>query len=536
MSLPKINPVKTNAWKKLIAQKDIFNNKSLKELFNDDKNRIEYFSIGFDQIDVDFSKNLIDKETFDLLLNLADECKLKESIGKLFSGEAINETENRSVLHTELRNFKSKIQSIINDRKKIQSLCDKIINGKLKGQTGEKYTDIVNIGIGGSDLGPKMAVEALKFYKNHLNIHFISNVDGDHTADILNKLNPETTFFIIVSKTFTTQETLTNASIAKEWVINNLKTNEISNHFCAVSSNLNAVENFGINKDLIFSMYDFIGGRFSMWGSVGLSIALSVGYDNFEKFLKGAEKMDNHFKNASFEKNIPICLALIGIWNSNFLNSETQAIIPYNESLCFLPNYLQQAMMESNGKNTDRSGNKIDYNTGSIIWGGTGTNTQHAFFQLIHQSNKLIPCDFIGFKKSLHGNTNSHNKLMSNYVGQMEALMLGKNIKDVVNDLKINGTSLEQINKVSAFKVFDGSKPTNSILIEQLSPENFGMLIAMYEHIIFTKGIIWNIFSFDQWGVELGKVLASKLLTEIQSGEIKNHDESTKSLLKKLKN
>ena len=355
MSLPKINPVKTNAWKKLIAHKDIVNKKSLKELFNEDKDRIGHFAIEFDQIDVDFSKNLIDKETFDLLLNLADECKLKESIGKLFSGEVINETENRSVLHTELRNFKSKIQSIINDRKKIQSLCDKIINGKLKGQTGEKYTDIVNIGIGGSDLGPKMAVEALKFYKNHLNIHFISNVDGDHTADILNKLNPETTFFIIVSKTFTTQETLTNASIAKEWVINNLKTNEISNHFCAVSSNLNAVENFGINKDLVFSMYDFIGGRFSMWGSVGLSIALSVGYDNFEKFLKGAEKMDNHFKNASFEKNIPVCLALIGIWNSNFLNSETQAIIPYNESLCFLPNYLQQAMMESNGKNIDRS-------------------------------------------------------------------------------------------------------------------------------------------------------------------------------------
>ena len=536
MSLPKINPIKSSSWKKLIAHKDIINKKSLKELFNEDKNRIDHFTIEFDQIDVDFSKNLIDKETFNLLLNLADECKLKESIAKLFSGEAINETENRSVLHTALRDFKSDIQSIINDRKKIQSLCDKIINGKIKGQTGKKYTDIVNIGIGGSDLGPKMAVEALKFYKNHLNIHFISNVDGDHAADILKKLNPETTFFIIVSKTFTTQETLTNAGIAKEWISNNLKTNEISNHFCAVSSNLNAIENFGINKDLIFSMYDFIGGRFSMWGSVGLSIAISVGYENFEKFLKGAEKMDNHFKNASFEKNIPVCLALIGVWNSNFLNSETQAIIPYNESLCFLPNYLQQAMMESNGKNIDRSGNKIDYSTGSIIWGGTGTNTQHAFFQLIHQSNRLIPCDFIGFKKCLHGNTDSHDKLMSNYVGQMEALMVGKNIEDVVNDLKINGTSSEEINKVSAFKVFGGNKPTNSILFEQLSPESFGMLIAMYEHIIFTKGIIWNIFSFDQWGVELGKVLASKLLTEIQSGEIKNHDQSTKSLLKKLKN
>ena len=283
-------------------------------------------------------------------------------------------------------------------------------------------------------------------------------------------------------------------------------------------------------------MYDFIGGRFSMWGSVGLSIALSIGYDNFEKFLKGAEKMDNHFKNASFEKNIPVCLALIGIWNSNFLNSETQAIIPYNESLCFLPNYLQQAMMESNGKNTDRYGNKIDYNTGSIIWGGTGTNTQHAFFQLIHQSNKLIPCDFIGFKKSLHGNTDSHNKLMSNYVGQMEALMLGKNLTDVESDLKSNGFSNEEINKLSIYKVFEGNKPTNSILFQQLNPESLGMLIALYEHIIFAKGIIWNIFSFDQWGVELGKALASKLLTEIKSGRIKNHDVSTKSLLKKLKN
>jgi len=536
MSLPKINPVKTNAWKKLIAHKDIINKKSLKELFKEDKNRLDYLAIEFDQIDVDFSKNLIDKKTFDLLLNLADECRLKESIGNFFSGEVINETENRSVLHTALRDFSSNIQSLINDRKKIQNLCDKITNGKLKGQTGKKYTDIVNIGIGGSDLGPKMTVEALKFYKNQLNIHFISNVDGDHTADILKKLNPETTFFIIVSKTFTTQETLSNANIAKEWIVNSLNTNEISNHFCAVSSNLNAVENFGVNKDLIFSMYDFIGGRFSMWGSVGLSIALSVGYENFEKFLKGAEKIDNHFKNASFEKNIPVCLALIGIWNSNFLNAETQAVIPYNESLCFLPSYLQQAMMESNGKNRDRSGNKIEYNTGNIIWGGTGTNTQHAFFQLIHQSNKLIPCDFIGFRKCLHGNTDSHNKLMSNYVGQMEALMLGKNIEDVVNDLKINGTSAEEINKVSAFKVFDGSKPTNSILLEQLSPESFGMLIALYEHVIFTKGIIWNIFSFDQWGVELGKVLASKLLTEIESGKIENHDESTKSLLKKLKN
>ena len=536
MSLHKINPTETKAWKKLIEQKHNLSTETLNSLFSKESNRLNYLSIKWDCFDVDFSKNILNEKTFNLLAELAEECKISDSIKMLFDGDKINETEGRSVLHTELRNFKTSNSSIVADREKIKSFSSKIIDGTIKGCTGKKFTDVVNIGIGGSDLGPKMAVEALKFYKNSLNIHFISNVDGDHNEEVLKTLNPETTFFIVVSKTFTTQETLTNANLAKNWIQKKLDTKEIQNHFCAISTNIDAVKDFGINEDYIFKMYDFVGGRFSMWGSVGLSISISIGYDNFKKFLIGAEKMDTHFKESPIEKNIPICLALIGIWNSNFLGSHTQGIIPYTEYLNLLPNYLQQSMMESNGKNIDRSGKKINYSTGNIIWGGTGTNTQHAFFQLIHQGDKLIPCDFIGFKNSLHGNKDSHNKLMSNYVGQMQALMRGRSLNEVVSEMESKNMDEETINKNANFKVFDGNKPTTSILIDQLNPESLGMLISMYEHIVFTKGVIWNIFSFDQWGVELGKVLASKLLTEIEGGEIGNHDHSTESHLKKLKN
>ena len=536
MSLYKINPTKTKAWKKLVEQKDKLSTETLNSLFIKESDRLNYLSIKWDCFDVDFSKNIINKETFNLLTELAEECKVSDSIKMLFNGDKINETEERSVRHTELRNFKTSNSSILADKEKIKSFSSKIINGTIKGYTGKKFTDVVNIGIGGSDLGPKMAVEALKFYKNSLNIHFISNVDGDHNEEVLKNLNPETTFFIIVSKTFTTQETLTNANFAKKWIQKKLDTKDIQNHFCAISTNIDAVKDFGIKEDNIFRMYDFVGGRFSMWGSVGLSISISIGYNNFKKFLIGANKMDKHFQESQIEKNIPICLALIGIWNSNFLGSHTQAIIPYSEYLNLLPNYLQQSMMESNGKNVDRSGKKINYSTGNIIWGGTGTNTQHAFFQLIHQGDKLIPCDFIGFKKSLHGNKDSHNKLMSNYVGQMQALMKGRSLKEVAYEMELKKIDKETINKNANFKVFYGNKPTTSILIDQLNPESLGMLISMYEHIVFTKGVIWNIFSFDQWGVELGKVLASKLLTEIEGGEIGNHDHSTESHLKKLKN
>ena len=536
MSLHKINPTETKAWKKLIEQKHNLSTETLNSLFSKESNRLNYLSIKWDCFDVDFSKNILNEKTFNLLTELAEECKISDSIKMLFDGDKINETEGRSVLHTELRNFKTSNSSIVADREKIKSFSSKIIDGTIKGYTGKKFTDVVNIGIGGSDLGPKMAVEALKFYKNSLNIHFISNVDGDHNEEVLKALNPETTFFIVVSKTFTTQETLTNANLAKNWIQKKLDTKEIQNHFCAISTNIDAVKDFGIDEEYIFKMYDFVGGRFSMWGSVGLSISISIGYDNFKKFLIGAEKMDVHFKESPIEKNIPICLALVGIWNSNFLGSDTQGIIPYTEYLNLLPSYLQQSMMESNGKNIDRSGKKINYSTGNIIWGGTGTNTQHAFFQLIHQGDKLIPCDFIGFKKSLYGNKDSHNKLMSNYVGQMQALMKGRSLKEVVSEMESKNIDEETINKNANFKVFDGNKPTTSILIDQLNPESLGMLISMYEHIVFTKGVIWNIFSYDQWGVELGKVLASKLLTEIEGGEIGNHDHSTESHLKKLKN
>ena len=535
MTLDKINPTKTKSWKKLKSLKSTVD---LKTLFKNDNDRLKKYSISIDELYVDYSKNLIDDEILNLLINLSKECKLRDAIDKQFTGEKINETEDRAVLHTALRSFDKKspfFEVIQKDRKKIKDFSDGIIDGTFSSSTGKKFTDIVNIGIGGSDLGPVMVVEALKYYKTDLNIHFISNIDGDHVNEILKNLNPETTFFIIVSKTFTTQETITNALTIKEWFCEKLNEKAIKSHFAAVSTNLNAIKDFGIDPKFVFPMYDFIGGRFSLWGTVGLSISLAIGYQNFEKLLKGANSMDLHFKNEPFEKNIPVILALISIWYNNFLNAESEAIIPYSEYLKYLPSYLQQAVMESNGKSVDRNGNFIKYQTGNIIWGGSGTNAQHAFFQLIHQGTKLIPCDFIGFKKSLYGNDDHHNKLLSNFIGQTEALLNGIGLDDVKTEMLKSQESHEKMDMIAPFKVFVGNKPTTTILFNNLTPKSLGMLISMYEHKIFTQGIIWNIFSYDQWGVELGKKLAAKLLTEIQTGKIQKHDDSSTFLLKKTK-
>ncbi len=535
MALDKINPTKTKSWKKLKSLKSTVD---LKTLFKNDNDRLKKYSISIDELYVDYSKNLIDDEILNLLINLSKECKLHDAIDKQFNGEKINETEDRAVLHTALRSFDKKspfFEVIQKDRKKIKDFSDGIIDGTFLSSTGKKFTDIVNIGIGGSDLGPVMVVEALKYYKTNLNIHFVSNIDGDHVSEILKNLNPETTFFIIVSKTFTTQETITNALTIKRWFCEKVNEEAIKSHFAAVSINLKAIKDFGINPKFVFPMYDFIGGRFSLWGTVGLSISLAIGYQNFEKLLKGANSMDLHFKNEPFEKNIPVILALISIWYNNFLDAESEAIIPYSEYLKYLPSYLQQAVMESNGKSVDRNGNFIKYQTGNIIWGGSGTNAQHAFFQLIHQGTKLIPCDFIGFKESLYGNDDHHNKLLSNFIGQTEALLNGIGLDDVKTEMLISKESHEKIDKIAPFKVFQGNKPTTTILFNNLTPKSLGMLISMYEHKIFTQGIIWNIFSYDQWGVELGKKLAAKLLTEIQTGKIQKHDDSSTFLLKKTK-
>ena len=538
MSLKNINPAKTSSWKSLESHFNEIKDLEIKDLFKKN-NRATDLSISWDKFTVDFSKNRINEKTLHLLINLAKECDLENSIKKQFEGEKINKTENRAVLHTAVRaNGKEKIfvddknivPSIIESRTKMKNFTDDVIAGKIKGSTNEKFTDIVNIGIGGSDLGPVMIVDALKYYKSRLNPHFVSNVDGDHVLEVLNKLNPETTLFIIVSKTFKTQETLSNANTIKKWLISKLGKKSVYSHFAAVSTNTKEIENFGINKEYFFSMNEWVGGRFSLWSSVGLSISLSIGSDNFESLLNGANQMDKHFKSSSIEKNIPIVLALISIWYNNFFKCETEAIIPYSQNLNRLPAYLQQAIMESNGKSIDRNGDKTSYQTGNIVWGGTGTNSQHAFFQLIHQGTKLIPCDFIGFTNPLYKENNQHNKLMSNFFAQTEALMMGKSASEVEKELSQNNN----IKELLPYKVFEGNRPSNTILIEKLNPETLGSLVAMYEHKIFVQGILWNIYSYDQWGVELGKELASKLLQEVENKNIKSHDDSTFFLLKKF--
>jgi len=521
MALPNINPTKTEAWKKLSDHfkdnKDI----NIKNLFKE-ANRKEAFSVQLNDLNVDYSKNRITKETLSLLVDLAKEVGLKQAIEAQFSGEIINATEGRAVLHTALRStseepvlidgkdIKPKIQTTL---RKIRSFSNKVISGKWKGYTGKSITDVVNIGIGGSDLGPDMVVESLKFYKNHLNTHFVSNIDGDHVSEIIKNLNPETTLFVIVSKTFTTQETITNAETIKNWFLKSATIFDIPKHFVAVSTNLEAVDSFGIDKSNVFPMWNWVGGRFSLWSAVGLSISLSVGFDNYRALLDGAEEMDIHFRNEDFDKNIPIILALTSVWYNNFYKAETEAVLPYSQYLSKLPSYLQQAIMESNGKGVDRNGDKINYETGTIVWGSTGTNMQHAFMQLVHQGTKLIPCDFIGYKESLYGLTDHHKKLMANYHAQMDALAFGKTKEEVHLELKFSGDE-EKINQLLPFKIFEGNRPSNAILFDKLTPQSLGKLIALYEHKIFTQGILWNIYSYDQFGVELGKELAKKLLKQ----------------------
>ncbi|WP_422857986.1 glucose-6-phosphate isomerase [Flagellimonas sp. S174] len=544
MSLSKINPTTTNSWKKLQAHFNQIHSQHLKTLFEENPDRAKKFSIQFEDFFVDYSKNRITEETLSLLLELANEVELTEAISQYFQGKNINETEDRAVLHTALRakssdsvevNGENIVPEVYEVRDRIKAFSETIISGSAKGYTGKAFTDVVNIGIGGSDLGPVMVTEALKFYKNHLNVHFISNVDGDHVHETLKGLDPETTLFVIVSKSFTTQETLSNALTIKKWFLENASAEDVSKHFVAVSTNLKKIDEFGIDSKNVFPMWDWVGGRFSLWSAVGLSIALSIGYENFEELLDGAQIMDDHFKNAPFEKNIPVVLGLLTVWYNNFFESETEAIIPYSQYLHRFSAYLQQGIMESNGKSKDRAGSTVSYDTGTIIWGEPGTNSQHAFFQLIHQGTKLIPTDFIGFKESLHGDSEHHKKLMANFFAQTEALMNGKTEEEVKSELEQQGLALERLNAILPFKVFEGNKPTTTLLVKKLTPKNLGSLIALYEHRIFVQGVIWNIFSYDQWGVELGKQLAKNILADLENSEIGRHDSSTLQLLQFFK-
>ena len=540
MALQNTNPTTTIAWQKLQKHFQKMKDVSMKGMFQQDKTRAAQFHLQWNDFVVDYSKNIVDQETMGLLLDLANEVQLKDAIAKYFNGGIINQTENRAVLHTALRaTAASKIEvdganvipEIFLVKEKIKNFTNEVINGDRKGFTGKSFTDIVNIGIGGSDLGPAMAVEALQFYKNHLNVHFVSNVDGDHVNEIIKKLNPETTLFVVASKTFTTQETLTNSQTIKKWFLESAKQEDVAKHFVAVSTNIQKVTEFGINPDNVFPMWDWVGGRFSLWSAVGLSVSLAVGFDNYDALLTGANEMDEHFKTADFDKNIPVTLALLSIWYNNFFGAESEALIPYTQYLQKLAPYLQQGTMESNGKSVGRDGKPVNYQTGTIIWGEPGTNSQHAFFQLIHQGTKLIPSDFIGFVKPLFGNEDHHDKLMSNFFAQTEALMNGKTAEQVQSEFDKQGLSAEQAKFLLPFKVFNGNKPTNTILIQKLTPKSLGSLIALYEHKIFVQGIIWNIFSYDQWGVELGKQLANSILDEINSKKVNFNDSSTTFLL-----
>jgi len=541
MSLSRINPAQTNAWTALQDHFNQDNTSDIKSLFESESNRAKDFSIQWNNFYVDYSKNALSKKTMDLLIDLSKEVGLSEAIAHYFNGTAINETESRAVLHTALRDKDATpinvdgeniIPQIREVKVQMKAFSNDIINGTKRGYTGKAFTDVVNIGIGGSDLGPAMVVEALKFYKNHLKVHFVSNVDGDHVQEVIRELNPETTLFVVVSKTFTTQETLSNASTIKNWFLETASQEDVAKHFAAVSTNTQKISDFGIVPAHVFTMWDWVGGRFSLWSAVGLSIALAVGYDHFEAMLDGAFEMDQHFKHSPFKENIPVVLSLISIWYANFHKAETQAIIPYNQYLSRFSAYLQQGIMESNGKCFDRSGDRVSYETETVIWGEPGTNSQHAFFQLMHQGTKLIPADFIGFKKSLHGDTDHHNKLMANFFAQTEALLSGKTRTQVDQEFAEKGTDPALAAKVAPFKVFEGNKPTNTLLIDQLTPETLGSLIALYEHKIFVQGVIWNIFSYDQWGVELGKQLATNILSDIEGITKGQHDPSTQLLLK----
>lgn len=542
--LPKINPEQTKAWGELYAHFEK-NDFDLRTLFQYNPNRFDEFSIKRENFLFDYSKNLIDGRTRELLINLAEECQLKEAISAMFSGEKINETEGRAVLHTALRDFSDK--EILVDGENIKpgikkvleqmrSFSEKMISGEHKGFSGKEITDVVNIGIGGSDLGPVMVVSALKHYKTRLNVHFVSNVDGNHIAEVLKNLNPETTLFIVASKTFTTLETMTNAHSAKDWFLKAGKQEDVAKHFVALSTNIEAVKTFGIAEENIFEFWDWVGGRYSLWSAIGLSIVLAVGYENFENLLKGAFDTDQHFQNADFAENIPVLMGLLGIWYRNFCGSPTYAILPYSQYLDRFPAYLQQADMESNGKCVDRNGEFVQYETGPIIWGEPGTNGQHAFYQLIHQGTELIPADFIAYVKSCNQVSDHQEKLLANFFAQTEALAFGKTEDEAEAELKASGKSEEETERLLNFKVFHGNTPTNSLLFNELTPFSLGQLIALYEHKIFVQGVIWNIFSFDQFGVELGKVLAGKILPELVSDDkISTHDSSTNGLINYFK-
>lgn len=545
--LSKINPLETSAWERLQRHFNAIKDLQMRDMFIDDPERFSRFSIMFGDMLVDYSKNIINDETMSMLLELAEEVRLSGEIEKMFSGEKINETESRAVLHTALRNRsnspvyvdgKDVMPDVNAVLRQMEDFSTKVISGKWQGYTGRPVTDIVNIGIGGSDLGPVMVTEALKPYaRPDINVHFVSNIDGTHIAETLRKLSPETTLFMIASKTFTTQETMTNAHTARKWFLDSAKDEGyIKKHFIALSTNKDEVVNFGIDPANMFVFWDWVGGRYSLWSAIGLSIACYIGFDNFTALLNGAYAMDRHFREAPYDKNIPVILALISIWYNNFFGAQTEAILPYDQYLHRFAAYLQQACMESNGKYVDRSGHEVGYETGQIIWGEPGTNGQHSFYQFIHQGTKIVPCDFIAPAVSHNPVGGHHNVLLSNFFAQTEALMMGKREQEVIKELKAAGKGEEEIKRLAPFKVFKGNKPTTSILLKQITPETLGSLIAMYEHKIFVQGVIWNIFSFDQWGVELGKQLANKILPVLSDDtQVTSHDSSTNGLINTFK-
>ncbi len=547
MLLPKINPTNTSAWENLKQHYDDMAGVKMKDLFKDDATRFDKMSLTFEDVLLDYSKNICSEKTISLLIDLAKECGLEEAIDKMFSGAMINETEGRAVLHTALRNQSDRAVFVDGENvmegvnavlERMKLFSNKIQNGEWLGYTGKPITDLVNIGIGGSDLGPLMVSEALRpYWKEGMNIHFVSNVDGTHIAETFKKINPETTLFFIASKTFTTQETMTNANSARDWFVEKSGDEaHVKKHFVAISTNKEGVEKFGIDPENMFGFWNWVGGRYSVWSAIGLPVASIIGYDNFNAFLSGAHLMDEHFRTKSLETNAPVILALLGIWYTNFFDSRSEAILPYDQYLHRFPAYFQQGNMESNGKFVDRNGYRVDYRTGPIIWGEPGTNGQHAFYQLIHQGKHLIPCDFIASANSHNPLSDHHSKLLSNFFAQTEALMNGKTIEEVVYELGEEELDEASINAVAPFKVFEGNRPSNSILLKKLDPKTLGILIAMYEHKIYTQGIIWNIFSFDQWGVQLGKVLANKILPELESDEeIESHDSSTNGLINAYK-
>ena len=545
--LPKIDPTATDAWKKLKAHYEATKHTPMKRLFAEDPERFRKFSARLNDLLVDYSKNRVTAETLHLLIDLAEACGVKDAIGRIFAGDRINETENRAVLHVALRNRTNtpvyadgtdvmpEVNAVL---AKMKNFSHQVRSGAWKGFTGKRITDLVNIGIGGSDLGPVMVTECLRPYAQQgLAAHFVSNVDGTHIAETLKPLNPETTLFMIASKTFTTQETMTNAFSAREWFLNHAKdAAHVAQHFVAISTNTAKVREFGIHPDNMFVFWDWVGGRYSLWSAIGLSIACSVGFERFEELLTGAHEMDRHFRETPFERNIPVILALIGIWYTNFFNAETEAILPYDQYMHRFPAYFQQGNMESNGKSVDRTGRRVGYATGPIIWGEPGTNGQHAFYQLIHQGTRLIPADFLAPAASHNPVGGHHPILLSNFFAQTEALMNGKTAEEAAAELRQEGKSEEDIRRLTPHKVFEGNRPTNSILFPKLTPRVLGSLIAMYEHKIFVQGVVWNIFSFDLWGVELGKQLAGKILPELKDDRpVSSHDSSTNGLINAYK-